>query len=334
MDIFSVEIHPLHPYNPGNIYRLFGVNMVSDYIFTNPLPRVSGIPDVSFTCSNTNPCQVDWTKKPVHTSRFITDDGESVLSVYTLDDCYVVRLEGYVDFYIFPDSIIAHPVDPSSLSWVETLLLGEIFSLWLELRGIRMIHASAIVTDNDAIAFLSLSTGGKSSLAAAFAQQDYLILTDDLLPVINRNDLFFAQPGYPAMRMWPDQATYFLGRYEDLEFVRPEYPKRRIVIGPQGFGTFCHEEKPLKVMYVPHRLSSNSDISIEPISKKNGFFVLLQNSFSAGIVEALGLQPQRMNFFSRMVTEVPVRNLNYPEGYHHFPCVVDAVLEDVKSLPG
>ena len=60
-------------------------------------------------------------------------------------------------------------------------------------------------------------------------------------------------------------------------------------------------------MYVPQRLSSDSDITIEPLSKKNAFFELIQNSFSAGIVEALGLQPQRMNFFARMVTQVPVR---------------------------
>ena len=324
--------NPLIADKSVDLYHLFGIIMASDYKFANPLPKVSGIPDVSFTCSSTSPYPVDWMKKPVHTSRFMTDVGESVLSIYALDDGYVCRFAGIVDFYLFPDLIIAHPLDPASRHMVETLLLGEIFSIWLELKDIRMIHASAIVINNEAIAFLSFSTGGKSSLAAAFAQQGYLILTDDLLPVENRHNLFLARSGYPAMRMWPDQAAHFLGSYEDLEFVRPEYSKRRVVIGPQGFGTFCSEEKLLKVIYVPQRRSPGSAISIEPVSKKDAFFVLLQNSFSGGIVEDLGLQPQRMNFFSRMVKQVPVRILNYPEGFHHFPCVVKAVLEDSESL--
>ena len=118
---------------------------------------------------------------------------------------------------------------------------------------------------------------------------------------------FLARPGYPAMRMWPDQAGHFFGEYENLEIVHPEFSKRRIPVGPEGFGTFCIEEKPLKVIYMPQRLGPDSDITIEPLSKKNAFFALIQNSFTAGLVEALGLQPQRMNFFTRMVMQVPMR---------------------------
>jgi hypothetical protein len=262
----------------------------------------------------------------------MTDDGESVLSIYAMDGFHVVRLAGSVDFYLFPDSIVAHLPDPSYHSLVETLLLGEIFSLWLELRGIPMIHASSVVIDQDAIAFLSFSRGGKSSLAAAFMLQGHQLLTDDLLPVVDRHDLFLARPGFPALRLWPDQAGYFLGDYEHCERVRPEFSKRRIPAGPGGFGTFCPEEKPLKVMYVPQRLSSDSAISLEPLSKTEAFFVLLRNSFSAGLVEAVGLQSPRMTFFARMARQVPVRQLNYPEGFDHLPDVVDAVVEDSKHL--
>lgn len=316
----------------GNLYRLFGVTMASDYIFANPLPRVSGVPDVSFTCRCTRPHSVEGLKKPVFASKSMTDDGECVTSIQTMDDCHVVHFAGSVDFYLYSNRIIAHLLDPAHRYMVEILLLGEIFSLWLELRGIRTIHASAAVIDNNAIAFLSKNKGGKSSLAAAFTQRGYQILTDDVLPVENRQNLFRVHPGYPAMRMWPDQAEHFFGQYQDLEIVHPGYSKRRLLVGPHGFGTFCSEEKPLKVSYVPQRMSSDSDITIEPISKKIAFFELIQNSFTVGIVEALGLQPQRMNFFTRMVTQVPMRRLKYPEGFHHLSNVVDAVLKDIESL--
>ena len=312
------------------LYRLFGVTMASDFLFATPLPQVSGIPDVSFTCRSTKP--VEGVKKLVYASESTTDDGKSWFSIHTMDDSHVFHYGKIVDFYITSDTIIAHLLDPAYYYMVEIMLLGEIFSLWLELQGIPTIHASAAVVDNNAIAFLSSSKGGKSGLAAAFAQQGYQILTDDVLPVEDRHEHFMGRPGYPAMRMWPDQAGHFFGEYENLEIVHPDFSKRRIPVGPEGIGTFCIEEKPLKAIYLPQRLDPDSDITIEPLSKKNALFALIQNSFTAGLIELLGLQPQRMNFFSRMVMQVPVRRLNYPEGFHHLSRVVDVVLEDIESL--
>jgi hypothetical protein len=306
--------------------------MASDYQFATPLPRVSGVPDVTFTSSKTIPYPLKGEKKVVYTSKSKTDDGESMFVIYTMNAGHLVHFTKMVDFYLSSDRIIAHILDPAYRYMVEILLLGEIFSLWLELQGIPMIHASAVVVDNDAIAFLSSSMGGKSGLAAAFVQKGHQILTDDVLPVENQDNLFLARPGYPAMRMWPDQAGHFFGEYETLELVHPDYSKRRVLVGPGGFGTFCSEEKPLKGIYIPQRLGPDSDIIIESLSKKNAFFALIQNSFTAGLVEALGLQPQRMDFFSRMVMQVPLRRLNYPEGFHHLSHVVDAVLEDCESL--
>jgi hypothetical protein len=315
-----------------NLYRLFGVTMASDYHFANPLPRVSGTPDVMFTCMRTSPFATEVVKRLVYAGESRTDDGEIWFSIHAMGDGYIVHYAKMVDFYLSSDTIIAHLLDPAYGYTIEILLLGEILSLWLELRGIPMIHASAAVVDENAIAFLSSSKGGKSCLAAAFAQQGHQILTDDILPLEDRHDRFLARPGFPALRMWPDQAGHFFGECENLALVHPQHTKRRIPVGPEGFGTFCSEEKPLKVIYLPQRLGTDSDITIDPLSKKNAFFALIQNSFAAGLVELLGLQPQRMKFFSRMVQQVPVRRLNYPEGFNHLSRVVDAVLEDSKSL--
>lgn len=306
--------------------------MSTDYLFATPLPLGSGIPDISFTCRRTKPAER--MKKLVYASENTTDDGESWFSIHMTEDGHVFHYGKIVDFSMSSDTIIAHLLDPAYSYMVEILLLGEVFSLWLELHGIPTIHASSIIVDNNAIAFLSSSKGGKSGLAAAFAQQGHQILTDDVLPIEVRQEHYLGRPGYPAMRMWPDQAGHFVGEYKNLEIVHPDYSKRRIPVGPEGFGTFCFEEKPLKVIYIPQRLSPDSDITIEPISKKNAFFALIQNSFTAGIIELLGLRPQRMNFFSRMVQQIPVRRLNYPEGYHHLSRVVDAVLKDSRSLEG
>ena len=55
------------------------------------------------------------------------------------------------------------------------------------------------------------------------------------------------------MRMWPDEAQHFLGHYRDLEIVHPQLDKRRVVVGSEGFGTFCAEARPLACIYIPER---------------------------------------------------------------------------------
>jgi hypothetical protein len=307
--------------------------MASTYRFANPLSRASGVPDVSFICRRTSPFPAEGVKNLLCVSESRTEDGESQFSLYKTDDGHIVHYAKLVDFYLSSDTITAHLLDPAYGYMVEILLVGEIFSLWLELQGIPMIHASAAVVDNNAIAFLSSSKGGKTCLAAAFSQQGHQILTDDILPLEDKHDHFLARPGFPALRMWPDQAGHFFSEFENLELVNPNSSKFRVPVGPMGIGTFCIEKKPLKVIYLPQRLGSDSDITIKPLSKKNAFFALIRNSFTAGVIEHLGLLPQRMNFFSRMVMQVPVRRLNYPEGFHHLSRVVDAVLEDSASLP-
>jgi len=315
------------------LYRLFGVTLASDYPFATPLPQVSGTPDLSFTCTSSPLFPADGLEAPIFASENTTESGESVVSIWRTATGHLVHYPKFADITLSSDAINAYCRDPAFHYMLEILLLGEIFSLWLELRDIRTLHASAAVVDDCAIAFLATSKGGKSGLAAAFAKYGHQILSDDIVPVENQDNRFLARPGFPAMRMWPDMAEHFLGTYEDLALVHPMYFKRVVPVGHRDFGRFCSEKQPLKVIYMPHRQGPDQGITITPVSKKDAFFALVQNSFTAGVVEALGLQPRRMDFFSRMVTQVPVRHLYYPEGFQHLNAVTDAVLADMKSLP-
>ncbi len=131
--------------------------------------------------------------------------------------------------------------------------LGDVLSYWLERQGIRALHAAAVVANGRAAAFLSSNYGGKSSLAAAMMQVGCPLLTDDILPVEETGGIFIGRPGYPTMRMWPDEAAYFLGSYEHLPLVHPELSKRRVFVGPDGFGSFCETSQALSCIYLPER---------------------------------------------------------------------------------
>jgi hypothetical protein len=318
------------PEGSFRVYRTFGIRMGSTHQFRHRLIDETGRgPDVVFSLVNKPPFLFDWEgNAPLYQDKKL-EDGSPFLLIYRLSDYLILRFPE-MDFYTKPDLIEMQPRKETGIYLLELGLFGRVISLWLELHGIPCLHASSAVVDDQAIGFLSSSHGGKSVLAASLMRDGYQLLTDDILPVTRKGGVFQGMPGNPSMRMWPDQAEYFLGSYEHLDLVEPPYSKRLVPVGPDGFGTFCSRARPLKVLYVPEKQKSDEEISIEAIDPKDAFFELVKNSFTARIVELLGLQPQRMKFFADMVMQIPLRRLRYPTGFQHLSRVKDAILKDIE----
>lgn len=210
-------------------------------------------------------------------------------------------------------------------------LLGPVLSFWLERLGIPALHASAVRLGQGAAGFLSRSGGGKSSLAAAFVQAGASLLTDDVLPIeeiVESGKTFLARPGYPQMRLEPDGARHLLGRIDGLKPVSPDDTKLHVPIGADGFGDFHDSPLPLTALYVVERhiVERRGKPEIVPLTRREAVIELVRHSFSPHLVEALGLQPRRLDLFARLVRRVPVLRLSYPSGFAYLPGVVEAVL--------
>ena len=63
---------------------------------------------------------------------------------------------------------------------VRAYLLGTIFVVLCQQRGLLPLHASAIAAESGVVAFLARSGQGKSTLAAHLAQRGFRVLADDV----------------------------------------------------------------------------------------------------------------------------------------------------------
>ena len=266
-------------------------------------------------------------REPVYRSPYLLGDGESISRLYCLEHFEALCFSGSTDFYLQQGTIVGHLLDPALDFLVEIRLLGPVLSYWLERQGIPTLHASAVAVDKRAIAFLSSHGGGKTGLAAAMMCAGFPLLTDDVLPIEESGGRFLGRPGYPQMRMWADEAEYFLGRFEDLPLVHPAVTKRKVAIGSGGFGAFHDAALPLTCIYLPERVAKGP-IEIQEISPRDALIELVRHSFSPHLVEAVGLQPARLDLFARLVMQVPVRRLRYPSGFERLPEVVEKLLRN------
>lgn len=262
---------------------------------------------------------------PDYESPYRGQDGESFMYLYQFQDSEVLRFPAVADFRISPDRIDVYML-AAVPELAELRLLGPVLSYWLERQGIPTLHASAVGTDRGAVAFLSHKEGGKTGLAAAFLQAGFPLLTDDVLPVEDAGGTFLARPGYPQMRMWPDEAAFFVPGWEDLPTVHPVISKRRVPVGDGGFGTFHETSLPLACLYLPERVE-DGPAEIQDVSPRDAVVQLLRHSFSPRLVEAAGLGPRRLDFFARLAMQVPVRRLRYPSGFDRLQETVERVLQ-------
>ena len=315
-------------------HSLYGLTMASDFPFANRFVAGTGPSDLTFTRSFEAPERIGLEgATPLYGKAPGSRGGGSVITIYSLPDGeagrdrLVVRFRGSADYYLYPDRIVAHLLNPAYDYLVEIQFLGHVLSLWMESKGIAMLHASAVVINERAHVFLASNKGGKSSLAASLMQGGHPMLTDDILPVeVGSDGEVIGQPGYPQMRLWPDQATHFLGGYEDLEIVHPGFDKRRVPVGSGGVGRFHRRPVPLGCLWLPELQEDRTELAIERLAPRELWMRLLAEGFVAPMVEALGWQPRRMETLARMARTVPAYRVRYPRSMERLAAVGEEIL--------
>ncbi len=306
-------------------YRLFGLTVTCNFYWTTSLPVSKQPVDLILSLLG-HPFIEDTVSPPLYVSALRDRDGASLGSLYRELQGEILRFSRAGDFRIRPERIDGYvPDQERALS--ELRLLGPVMSYWFELRGLPTLHASAVAMNSHAIAFVSRHGGGKSGIAGAMVQAGLPLLTDDLLVLEEQKDRWEARPAYPEMRMWPDEASHFVGPPESLPLVQSDSEKRRVAIGNGGFGSFQDVSAPLSCIYLAsRRKETDGAIEIQPVSRSEALIELVRHSFSPHLVEAAGLQPARLDRLAGLVRNVPVRRLIYPSGFERLPEVVEIVL--------
>lgn len=315
----------------ARLFRLHQISLVTEFPLSHHLSAGLAPVQLELTVLSRPPQPDRWKEHtPVYRSPRLGPDGNSLAHLYRLPTGEVLHFPESLDFHLADDQILCAVFDPAALSLVELRLLGPVLSYWLERQGIPTLHASAVRIGCGAVGFLAAPGEGKSGLASALVATGSALLTDDILAIEEQDGTFRGRPAYPQMRMWPDEALHFFGRFEDLPRVHPELEKRRVKVGPGGFGLFQDLPLPLSLLYVTERIRGGGSLEIRELSRQEALIELIRHSFSPTLVEAAGLQPARFDRLARLVQQVPVKRLRYPSGFDLLPRVAEAVRLDLE----
>ena len=141
--------------------------------------------------------------------RWLSLEGDDASLFYRESDKYVVRFPDRADFIISLNrqTVTCTPSPGIPDDEIEVLYFNQIIPLVMGCNGEFVLHASAVVVDGRAIAFLGPTRRGKSTLAAAFAKAGHAFLTDDGLILDRDDEDYLVRPRAPSLRLCSDSAT-------------------------------------------------------------------------------------------------------------------------------
>lgn len=254
------------------------------------------------------------------------------------DNGYVVRgdsifldIPGVATFAIRDGARIEVDRYPSSTEVeVRLFLLGSAMGALLHQRGLMPFHASSIGVDGCGIAFSADSGGGKSTLAALFAQRGYQVNGDDVavLELAPTNEVLL-RAGAPRIRLMPD-ALDALGKSSKLELRNGDIDRKfEMVIRPRE----AERSVPLnRIYFLEFDEAADSMPHIEPMGKYAAVVALRSNVYRPSLIGSLGKEREFLGWASRALATVDCYRLRRARDLSRLGEVGDVLEEHWRGI--
>jgi hypothetical protein len=192
------------------------------------------------------------------------------------------------------------------------------------------LHASAVVIDGEAIAFLGAKGQGKSTTAAAVYARGHALLADDIVALDTRHaEGPMVLPGFPLMKLWPESAASALGDDpERLPRLAPDYDKRARGITER----FANRPVPLKCIYT---LDDGIAPAVKSLAPSQAMVPLIAHSYAARFGRRLLIGATATAHFldcARLLEWVPVYKLERPRALEQLPTLAQVIESHAKSI--
>lgn len=255
-------------------------------------------------------------------------DGSVGLSVACDDELgFRVWAPRHGCYLVSPDGrrVLAAPPAGPAWRW-ERLVLAQVLPLAAVLRGLELLHASAVMIAGRAVAFLGGSGVGKTTLAGRIAARGAPLVTDDVLALEPAGPHVHAHRGSTVARIDPRE-------------LRALTPAEREVLGPVLVrGEKCHvapapspDRLPLGLTYHLVRGADGAGVQIVPVRPYDPA-LLLGSAFLTYLTTGERLQRQ-LDCYAAVARTTPLYQVRAGPGATSAD-VADAVLHHAELALG
>ena len=315
-------------------YAVYGLRLRADADIPGLLSAPGTEWDVDVCFAAGPPAALIWQPSSRYTNRRENDQGESPwLEIHESADGQYVRLtytETRIGFVLSQQGTHIWIDNPDTIPYELAIpyLLGPVLGFVLRLRGVVSLHASAVVVDGQAVAFMGQVGAGKSTLAALFAAHGYPVITDDVLPLLRQEDAWWVHPGYPRLRLWPPSIEAVNRKPDGLPLVVPGWDKRYLDLDT----AFYPRPLPLARVYIlvdwqpaPHLAPR-----LERAGPQEALFDLMPHTYTNYLLDR-AMQAHEFGILSDLAQSVPVYRVTAPNALDWLPMLCDRILDELRD---
>lgn len=250
--------------------------------------------------------------EPFFVSPYVAEAGEPVLQVWKIANGRWQRFD-YADgtqFWINANGtdIWSTWTTSSSFEDAASYVLGPVFAYLLRLRGVTCLHASAAQCAGRTVAIVGPGGAGKSTLAAALGLRGHVVLSDDVVALMERDGAFHVMPAYPYLSLWPESVQALYGEGRDFGAFSGNYPKRML---PKTAGELRFGDEPMlldSIFLLGERTDSVSAPLAESLEKREALMWLVGNTYSNLLLDEQ-MRAKEFALLGRLLGTVPIRRL-------------------------
>ncbi|HET6145788.1 MAG TPA: hypothetical protein VFE02_19950 [Candidatus Acidoferrales bacterium] len=200
----------------------------------------------------------------------------------------------------------------------------------LRLRGITCLHASAVVVDHQAIAVMGGAGAGKSTTAASFARLGYPVLSDDILPLVEEDGVFRAQPGCACLCLWPESVNNLFGAPDALPLLTPTWDKRYLALGG-GVHQFQHGAVRLAAIYfLENRGGGPTFPIVQEMTAEAAFLALIANTYMNYLLDS-EMRTREFRDLGKLLASTPLKTVRPHEDPERLTRLCEVIVEDFRS---
>lgn len=270
----------------------------------------------------------------LYESSYLGIGGRPILTVYGIDrgDWFRFHYDDGTQFAIDAEGSQILGVWPSPLTLNDTapFVTGPMLGFLLRRRGITCLHASVVeLAPGQAVAFVGPAGAGKSTLAAAFAEQGTPVVSDDIAALEDGGTHFSVLPAHPGIRLWSPSVEALYGTPDALPLIAPDdpsWPKRYLTLDAPHH-RFQQSPVPLALIYlIGAREAGRTETLFDESTGTEALLYLMRNVYMRNPPDKQ-MMAHDFDRLSRVADHVPVRWLGPPESLTQ----LDSLLASIRS---
>ncbi len=222
--------------------------------------------------------------------------------------------------------IVVEPEMEAVASDVRGYLLGPVFVVLCQQRGLLPLHASAVGSEAGVVAFVANSGEGKSTLAAHLGRRGFRVLADDTCLIdTSQPGEAMVTPTAPWLKLWRNSLETLGKEVEGMAKVFSDEDKYRLPIAAPL------QPEPIRKLFFLQSAeegslgSYGSATVMENIPRLEAVPLLMSLVHHAYVLEATGQREETFRRCSRVLSQASAHRLIRPWGLEHLESTVDLV---------